>query len=84
MRRPQALDAAAFLIDKNRHVGLANGFAQCVGQGTDLITIFDVARKQDKPERIGFTQEALFPIAEFRSRDTKNAGTWLFDFKAGQ
>ncbi len=63
MRRLEAHDAPTFLINKNRHIDIANNFAQLIVQRLDMLQIRDITGKQDKAIGISFTKEALFPIA---------------------
>ena len=57
MGRPQALDAATFLIDQDRRLS-ANRVAKVRGQAADLIGALGIAGEQDKAERLEIAEES--------------------------
>ena len=75
MRRPEALNPSAFLIDENRRVGIADRVAQLPGQRRDLRRVVDIAREQDEPERPNVTEERALVGRQFGSLATIDRGT---------
>jgi hypothetical protein len=57
MRRTQARDAAAFLVDQNRCVGARHRRTKVLDQPARALGRVDVAREQDEAQRIGVTKE---------------------------
>ena len=57
-------DAAAFLIDRDRHIVAAMQFAYAVGQRTDLRPVFDIALEQDVACWLDIAKQAFFVIRQ--------------------
>ena len=51
MRRPEALDPAALLVDQDRRVGVADTSPQFLNQPSDLRRRFNVPLEQDESPR---------------------------------
>jgi len=66
VRRAEALDAPALLVDQHRRVA-ANRAAQRRGQAAELRRARDVAGEQDEAPRIGVAEEGGFRRAELRA-----------------
>ena len=63
MRRLQALDPAAFLVDQHRRIRTADRCLEIGDEGPDLIRFSAIALKQDEACGIGGAEEiALRPI----------------------
>jgi hypothetical protein len=58
-RRPDALDAPAFLVDQNRRIGIADAVAQGRHQIGDLAGFADIASEQDEAPRTLVREERL-------------------------
>ena len=67
LRFAQALDAAAFLVNKNGGVRPSDSLSKRRCQRTKLILRFHVAGKQDQAPGIGFPEERDFILGECHS-----------------
>ena len=72
MWRTHPLHASAFLVNQNRGL-TANRLAQLRGQRAHLIRAFDMAGKEDEPERNGYAKERLFFIRQSRAGAIQNS-----------
>ena len=64
VRRAQAGDAAAFLVDQHRRVGAADGLAERPHQRREPLRRVAVAREDDQPQRIVALEQAPLVVAE--------------------
>ena len=69
VRRPEARDPAAFLVDQNRRVRATDAGAQIGDQSPDLIRVGAVAAEQDEAPRIARLDQAPLLGAEGGSGD---------------
>ena len=74
MRRAQARDAPAFLVDQHRRVGARHRRAQILDQPARALGRVDVAREQDEAQRIGVTKERALVGAEIGAGAAEDDG----------
>jgi hypothetical protein len=66
MRRFQARNAAAFLVDQNGCFGIVHGCAQIIHETLHLFAIADVAAEKDEAPRLRLTEKRALVISERR------------------
>jgi hypothetical protein len=73
MRRLQALDAPALLIDENRSMPTQR-IAHSTGEAANLVRTVDVAGKEDDAPGLGLLQEPLLKLGQFQPGEPANEG----------
>jgi hypothetical protein len=74
MRRPQARDASALLVDEHRCVRYARGFAQIGDQRLHLRRRFAIAPEQDEPGRPHLAEKRALFTKQRRPRAAEDGG----------
>ncbi len=77
MRRLEACDAAAFLVDQHRRIRPPDRVAQGDDEAAQLVRIVAIALKQDEAEWIGVTEEVALDLRERRAGAAEDDGARL-------
>ena len=76
MRRPEALDAAAFLVDQDRRLAAYDG-AKFLYQPAQSVRLSDVTLEQDEAPRLRLLEELPLSGREFGPSQSGDEGTHL-------